>query len=74
MTDKERIEIMREGWSESIAALGVCRVFLTALIDHEWLGHNRHQVKEVLDQIQYASKIADRDFKPGIVNPEVLND
>lgn len=70
MNDKERIAILREGWSESISALGKCKIFLTALIDHPFLAHNPHQIRELLNDVQFASKIAERDFKTENINPE----
>lgn len=68
MDNKTRIDIMREGWGEAISALEKCRIFLRALLENTWLGQRKNQVKMLLEDVEYAAKIAERDFRPEVVN------
>lgn len=70
MNDKERIEIMREGWEESIKALEKCRIFLNALLDNQWLYGHTSQIRWLLEDVDHAAKINERYFRPQIINSE----
>lgn len=68
MTDKERIAVVREGWSESIAALEYCRIFLEGLKGQQWNFWMHGQIEDLLERVDHAAEIAERDFKPELIN------
>ena len=68
MTDKERIDIMREGWEMSLKTNDSCRIFLEALLSHLWLGSQKAQIRDLLLSLNESLRHGEMYFPPEVIN------
>lgn len=68
MTSEQKIEILREGWETSIFAVEKSRIFLRGLLESQWYFYMRNELKEILEELDHAAEIAERDFKPDVIS------
>jgi len=68
MNNKERIDIMREDWAETLKVLEKCRIFLEGLKGYQYLFFMGGQVRELLSEIESVNKEANLHFTPEVIN------